>query len=99
DVFQKEGAETEACRLYLLMTRRAASSETPATTEDAPASSPHGCRRKRAIITYARRPSKAYRSVSLTISRRIFARGLAGSADRTGILAAANSTVAVTLIS
>lgn len=38
--------------------------ETAATTEDAPASNPTGCRRKRAIITYARTASKAYRSAA-----------------------------------
>src|SRR4026209_2385607 len=70
----------------------------PATTEDAPASSPHGCRRKRAIITYARRPSKAYRSVSLTISRRVSARRGAGSSDIPELLAASRSTSAVTLL-
>src|SRR6185503_5286757 len=83
---------------HLLITKRTASSETPATTEDAPASSPHGCRRKRAIITYARRPSKAYRSVSLTSSRRIFARGGAGASGAPELLAASRSTSAVTLL-
>ena len=49
--------------------------EAAATTEDAPASSPIGCRRKRAIITYARKPSKAYREAPVSSSpRRIAAR-------------------------
>ena len=40
--------------------RRTASTVTAATIEDAPASRPNGCRRKRAIITYAIKASKAY---------------------------------------
>ena len=41
--------------------KRTASTDTAATIEEAPASSPKGGRRKRAIITYARTASKAYR--------------------------------------
>ena len=54
------------------MIRRRASTPAPATTEDAPASSPNGCRRKRAIITYARRASKAYRPMTMSIVRPTF---------------------------
>ena len=49
---------------YFFNRRRRASTEAAATTEDAPTSSPTGCRRKRAIITYARTASKAYRPAS-----------------------------------
>ena len=49
------------------MRRRTASIATAATTEDAPASSPNGGRRKRAIITYARKASKAYRQPLCTV--------------------------------
>src|ERR687896_69865 len=49
------------CYGRFFVRRRTASTNAAAATEEAPASSPKGCRRKRAIITYARKPSKAYR--------------------------------------
>src|SRR4029453_9710119 len=97
---QKEGGATAPPPLFFSLRWRPPPRKPPPTTEDAPASSPHGCRRKRAIITYARRPSKAYRSVNLTVSRRIFARGGAGSPGAPGALPtpASTSTSAVTLL-
>ena len=58
------------------MRRRTASTATAATIEDAPASSPKGGTRKRAIITYAPKPSKAYRRVNfVTVQRSAGRRG------------------------
>src|SRR5262245_7183154 len=55
--------------------KRMASMEAATTTEDAPASKPKGCRCKRAIITYARRVSKAYRPVTFAVVKAIRGRG------------------------